>query len=101
MIILNDCEIILSNALGLELILCFLDISHALLYVINSIVSILCFSFPDQEIRNVAVQQLDNLLNDELLEYLPQLVQVRTAKLPRDSRILTNNSLKQVPVNQQ
>ncbi|KAI4546113.1 hypothetical protein MG293_002668 [Ovis ammon polii] len=32
--------------------------------------------FPDQEIRNVAVRQLDNLLNDELLEYLPQLVQL-------------------------
>lgn len=41
MIILNDCEIILSNALGVELaILCFLDISHALLYAINSLVSI-------------------------------------------------------------
>ncbi|KAM6161680.1 phosphatidylinositol 3-kinase C2 domain-containing subunit gamma isoform 2-T2 [Erethizon dorsatum] len=32
-------------------------------------------SFPDQEIRRVAVQQLDKLLNDELLEYLPQLAQ--------------------------
>nr|XP_003470490.1 phosphatidylinositol 4-phosphate 3-kinase C2 domain-containing subunit gamma isoform X2 [Cavia porcellus] len=32
-------------------------------------------SFPDQEIREVAVQQLDKLLNDELLEFLPQLVQ--------------------------
>ncbi|XP_049551036.1 phosphatidylinositol 3-kinase C2 domain-containing subunit gamma isoform X3 [Orcinus orca] len=36
---------------------------------------LLTSSFPDQEIRKVAVQQLDNLLNDELLEYLPQLVQ--------------------------
>ncbi|XP_034501806.1 phosphatidylinositol 4-phosphate 3-kinase C2 domain-containing subunit gamma isoform X1 [Ailuropoda melanoleuca] len=36
---------------------------------------LLTASFPDQEIRKVAVQQLDNLLNDELLEYLPQLVQ--------------------------
>ncbi|KAF0883814.1 P3C2G kinase, partial [Crocuta crocuta] len=36
---------------------------------------LLTSSFPDQEIRTVAVQQLDNLLNDELLEYLPQLVQ--------------------------
>ncbi|XP_006888546.1 PREDICTED: phosphatidylinositol 4-phosphate 3-kinase C2 domain-containing subunit gamma [Elephantulus edwardii] len=36
---------------------------------------LLTSSFPDQEIRKVAVQQLDRLLNDELLEYLPQLVQ--------------------------
>ncbi|XP_012788857.2 phosphatidylinositol 3-kinase C2 domain-containing subunit gamma isoform X1 [Sorex araneus] len=36
---------------------------------------LLTFSFPDQDIRKVAVQQLDKLLNDELLEYLPQLVQ--------------------------
>ncbi|XP_014420977.2 phosphatidylinositol 4-phosphate 3-kinase C2 domain-containing subunit gamma isoform X1 [Camelus ferus] len=36
---------------------------------------LLSSSFPDQEIREVAVQQLDSLLNDELLEYLPQLVQ--------------------------
>ncbi|XP_005379095.1 PREDICTED: phosphatidylinositol 4-phosphate 3-kinase C2 domain-containing subunit gamma isoform X2 [Chinchilla lanigera] len=36
---------------------------------------LLSSSFPDQEIRKVAVQQLDHLLNDELLEYLPQLVQ--------------------------
>ncbi|XP_047405278.1 phosphatidylinositol 3-kinase C2 domain-containing subunit gamma isoform X2 [Sciurus carolinensis] len=36
---------------------------------------LLTSSFPDQEIRKVAVQQLDTLLNDELLEYLPQLVQ--------------------------
>uniref|UniRef100_A0A8D1QX97 Phosphatidylinositol-4-phosphate 3-kinase catalytic subunit type 2 gamma n=1 Tax=Sus scrofa TaxID=9823 RepID=A0A8D1QX97_PIG len=36
---------------------------------------LLTSSFPDQEIRKVAVQQLDKLLNDELLEYLPQLVQ--------------------------
>ncbi|XP_070126130.1 phosphatidylinositol 3-kinase C2 domain-containing subunit gamma isoform X9 [Equus caballus] len=36
---------------------------------------LLTSSFPDQEIRKVAVQQLDNLLNDELLEFLPQLVQ--------------------------
>ncbi|XP_057348014.1 phosphatidylinositol 3-kinase C2 domain-containing subunit gamma isoform X2 [Manis pentadactyla] len=36
---------------------------------------LLTSSFPDQEMRKVAVQQLDNLSNDELLEYLPQLVQ--------------------------
>ncbi|XP_045410205.1 phosphatidylinositol 4-phosphate 3-kinase C2 domain-containing subunit gamma isoform X2 [Lemur catta] len=36
---------------------------------------LLTSSFPDQEIRKVAVEQLNSLLNDELLEYLPQLVQ--------------------------
>ncbi|NWW45546.1 P3C2G kinase, partial [Pedionomus torquatus] len=38
---------------------------------------LLTFSFPDQDIRRTAVQQIENLSNDELLEYLPQLVQVR------------------------
>ncbi|KFQ40169.1 Phosphatidylinositol 4-phosphate 3-kinase C2 domain-containing subunit gamma, partial [Mesitornis unicolor] len=37
---------------------------------------LLTFSFPDQDIRRTAVQQIENLSNDELLEYLPQLVQV-------------------------
>lgn len=36
-----------------------------------------CSSFPDQDIRGAAVQQIENVSNDELLEYLPQLVQVR------------------------
>ncbi|XP_042524250.1 LOW QUALITY PROTEIN: phosphatidylinositol 4-phosphate 3-kinase C2 domain-containing subunit gamma-like, partial [Dipodomys spectabilis] len=36
---------------------------------------LLTASFPDQEIRKVAVDQLDRLPNDELQEYLPQLVQ--------------------------
>ncbi|ERE66617.1 phosphatidylinositol-4-phosphate 3-kinase C2 domain-containing subunit gamma isoform 1 [Cricetulus griseus] len=36
---------------------------------------LLTSSFPDQDIREVAVQQLDYLLTDELLECLPQLVQ--------------------------
>ncbi|KAM5334166.1 phosphatidylinositol 3-kinase C2 domain-containing subunit gamma isoform 1-T4 [Glossophaga mutica] len=36
---------------------------------------LLTSSFPDQEIRKVAVEQLDSLLNDDLLDYLPQLVQ--------------------------
>ncbi|XP_052028711.1 phosphatidylinositol 3-kinase C2 domain-containing subunit gamma isoform X3 [Apodemus sylvaticus] len=31
--------------------------------------------FPDQDIREVAIQQLDTLLTDELLDCLPQLVQ--------------------------
>ncbi|OXB71726.1 UNVERIFIED_CONTAM: hypothetical protein H355_001673 [Colinus virginianus] len=37
---------------------------------------LLNFSFPDKDIRRIAVQQIENLSNDELLEYLPQLVQV-------------------------
>jgi hypothetical protein len=62
----------------------------------------LCISFPDQEIRKVAVEQLDNLLSDELLEYLPQLVQVRTSELPRDSRIFTTDWFsKKFLINQQ
>ncbi|XP_031239586.1 phosphatidylinositol 4-phosphate 3-kinase C2 domain-containing subunit gamma isoform X2 [Mastomys coucha] len=36
---------------------------------------LLTSSFPDQDIREVAVQQLDTLLTDELLDCLPQLVQ--------------------------
>ncbi|XP_051011482.1 phosphatidylinositol 3-kinase C2 domain-containing subunit gamma [Acomys russatus] len=36
---------------------------------------LLTSSFPDQDIREVAIQQLDKLLTDELLECLPQLVQ--------------------------
>ncbi|KAM7113930.1 phosphatidylinositol 3-kinase C2 domain-containing subunit gamma isoform 2-T7 [Molossus nigricans] len=36
---------------------------------------LLTSSFPDQEIRKVAVQQLDQLFSDELLDFLPQLVQ--------------------------
>ncbi|KGL88859.1 Phosphatidylinositol 4-phosphate 3-kinase C2 domain-containing subunit gamma, partial [Charadrius vociferus] len=36
---------------------------------------LLTFSFPDQDIRRTAVQQIESLSNDELLEYLPQLVQ--------------------------
>ncbi|CAO2607059.1 Phosphatidylinositol 3-kinase C2 domain-containing subunit gamma [Lemmus lemmus] len=36
---------------------------------------LLTSSFPDQDIREVAVQQLDSLLTGELLECLPQLVQ--------------------------
>ncbi|XP_075863744.1 phosphatidylinositol 3-kinase C2 domain-containing subunit gamma [Microcebus murinus] len=39
------------------------------------VLGLLTSSFPDQEIRAVAVEQLDSLSNDELLEYLPQLVQ--------------------------
>uniref|UniRef100_A0A8D0G158 Phosphatidylinositol-4-phosphate 3-kinase catalytic subunit type 2 gamma n=1 Tax=Sphenodon punctatus TaxID=8508 RepID=A0A8D0G158_SPHPU len=37
---------------------------------------LLTFSFPDQDVRKTAIKQIENLSNDELLEYLPQLVQV-------------------------
>uniref|UniRef100_H3A4E8 Phosphatidylinositol-4-phosphate 3-kinase catalytic subunit type 2 gamma n=1 Tax=Latimeria chalumnae TaxID=7897 RepID=H3A4E8_LATCH len=36
---------------------------------------LLTSSFPDQEVRKTAVQQLKNLSNDYLVDYLPQLVQ--------------------------
>lgn len=41
-------------------------------------------SFPDQDIRKTAVQQIENLSNDELLEYLPQLVQVRKKLIAKE-----------------
>lgn len=43
-----------------------------------------CTSFPDQDIRRTAVQQIENLSNDELLEYLPQLVQVRKQLIAKE-----------------
>lgn len=43
-----------------------------------------CSSFPDQDIRRTAVQQIENLSNDELLEYLPQLVQVRKKLIAKE-----------------
>ncbi|KAF4022735.1 hypothetical protein G4228_014838 [Cervus hanglu yarkandensis] len=57
--------------------------------------------FPDQEIRNVAVQQLDNLLNDELLEYLPQLVQAVKFEWSLESplvQLLLHRSLQSIQV---
>lgn len=33
-------------------------------------------SFPDQEVRRMAVQWIGSLSDSELLDYLPQLVQV-------------------------
>ncbi|GCB70690.1 hypothetical protein scyTo_0005749, partial [Scyliorhinus torazame] len=36
---------------------------------------LLLSSFSDQEVRRVAVQQIGTILDDELLDYLPQLVQ--------------------------
>lgn len=47
----------------------------------------ICFfsSFPDQDIRRAAVQQIENVSNDELLEYLPQLVQVRGKLIAKEA----------------
>lgn len=62
---------------------------------------LLTSSFPDQEIRNVAVQQLDNLLNDELLEYLPQLVQAVKFEWNLESplvQLLLHRSLQSVQI---
>ncbi|EHB15684.1 Phosphatidylinositol-4-phosphate 3-kinase C2 domain-containing gamma polypeptide [Heterocephalus glaber] len=58
-------------------------------------------SFPDQEIREAAIQQLDNLLNDELLEYLPQLVQAVKFERSLQSRLvelLLHRSLQSIQV---
>ncbi|XP_040824245.1 phosphatidylinositol 4-phosphate 3-kinase C2 domain-containing subunit gamma isoform X2 [Ochotona curzoniae] len=58
-------------------------------------------SFPDQEIRKVAVQQLDNLRNDELLGYLPQLVQAIKFEWDLESplvQLLLRRSLQSVQV---
>ncbi|KAM6214914.1 phosphatidylinositol 3-kinase C2 domain-containing subunit gamma [Rhynchocyon petersi] len=62
---------------------------------------LLTSSFPDQEIRTVAVQQLDNLLNDELLEYLPQLVQAVKFEWNLESplvQLLLHRSLRSIQV---
>ncbi|XP_006866080.1 PREDICTED: phosphatidylinositol 4-phosphate 3-kinase C2 domain-containing subunit gamma [Chrysochloris asiatica] len=62
---------------------------------------LLTSSFPDQEIRKVAVQQLDNLLNDELLEYLPQLVQAIKFEWNLESplvQLLLHRSLQSIQV---
>ncbi|XP_049738525.1 phosphatidylinositol 3-kinase C2 domain-containing subunit gamma isoform X2 [Elephas maximus indicus] len=62
---------------------------------------LLTSSFPDQEIRKAAVQQLDNLLNDELLEYLPQLVQAIKFEWNLESplvQLLLHRSLQSIQV---
>ncbi|XP_012415101.1 phosphatidylinositol 3-kinase C2 domain-containing subunit gamma [Trichechus manatus latirostris] len=62
---------------------------------------LLTSSFPDQEIRKAAVQQLDNLLNDELLEYLPQLVQAVKFEWNLESplvQLLLHRSLQSIQV---
>ncbi|NXV82526.1 P3C2G kinase, partial [Atlantisia rogersi] len=62
---------------------------------------LLTFSFPDQDIRRTAVQQIGNLSNDELLEYLPQLVQVLKFEWSLESplvKLLLNRSLQSIQV---
>ncbi|XP_030178012.1 phosphatidylinositol 4-phosphate 3-kinase C2 domain-containing subunit gamma isoform X1 [Lynx canadensis] len=62
---------------------------------------LLTSSFPDQEIRKVAVQQLDNLLNDELLDYLPQLVQAAKFEWNLESplvQLLLHRSLQSIQI---
>ncbi|XP_030325226.1 phosphatidylinositol 4-phosphate 3-kinase C2 domain-containing subunit gamma isoform X2 [Calypte anna] len=62
---------------------------------------LLTFSFPDQDIRRAAVQQIEKLSNDELLEYLPQLVQVLKFEWNLESplvKLLLNRSLQSIRV---
>ncbi|KAM4902121.1 phosphatidylinositol 3-kinase C2 domain-containing subunit gamma [Sylvia borin] len=62
---------------------------------------LLTFSFPDQDIRGAAVQQIENMSNDELLEYLPQLVQVLKFEWSLESplvKLLLNRSLQSIQV---
>ncbi|NXH14910.1 P3C2G kinase, partial [Bucco capensis] len=62
---------------------------------------LLTFSFPDQDIRRTAVQQIENMSNDELLEYLPQLVQVLKFEWNLESplvKLLLNRSLESIQV---
>ncbi|KYO36671.1 phosphatidylinositol 4-phosphate 3-kinase C2 domain-containing subunit gamma isoform B [Alligator mississippiensis] len=65
---------------------------------------LLTFSFPDQDIRRTAVQQIENLSNDELLEYLPQLVQVIKFEWSLESplvQFLLNRCLQSIQVTHQ
>ncbi|NWT81972.1 P3C2G kinase, partial [Lanius ludovicianus] len=62
---------------------------------------LLTFSFADQDIRRAAVQQIENVSNDELLEYLPQLVQVLKFEWSLESplvKLLLNRSLQSIQV---
>ncbi|TRZ15736.1 hypothetical protein HGM15179_011375, partial [Zosterops borbonicus] len=62
---------------------------------------LLTFSFPDQEIRGAAVQQIEHVSSDELLEYLPQLVQVLKFEWSLESplvKLLLNRSLQSIQV---
>uniref|UniRef100_A0A7M4F3J0 Phosphatidylinositol-4-phosphate 3-kinase catalytic subunit type 2 gamma n=1 Tax=Crocodylus porosus TaxID=8502 RepID=A0A7M4F3J0_CROPO len=65
---------------------------------------LLTFSFPDQDIRRTAVQQIENMSNDELLEYLPQLVQVIKFEWSLESplvQFLLNRCLQSIQVTHQ
>ncbi|NXX43459.1 P3C2G kinase, partial [Tricholaema leucomelas] len=62
---------------------------------------LLTFSFPDQDVRRAAAQQLGNMSNDELLEYLPQLVQVLKFEWSLESplvKLLLTRSLQSIQV---
>ncbi|KAM9581203.1 phosphatidylinositol 3-kinase C2 domain-containing subunit gamma isoform 1-T4 [Guaruba guarouba] len=62
---------------------------------------LLTFSFPDKDIRRTAVQQIENMSNDELLEYLPQLVQGLKFEWSLESplvQLLLNRSLQSIQV---
>uniref|UniRef100_A0A8C3RAR2 Phosphatidylinositol-4-phosphate 3-kinase catalytic subunit type 2 gamma n=1 Tax=Cyanoderma ruficeps TaxID=181631 RepID=A0A8C3RAR2_9PASS len=62
---------------------------------------LLTFSFPDQDIRGAAVQQIENVSSEELLEYLPQLVQVLKFEWSLESplvKLLLNRSLQSIQV---
>ncbi|XP_014725406.1 PREDICTED: phosphatidylinositol 4-phosphate 3-kinase C2 domain-containing subunit gamma [Sturnus vulgaris] len=62
---------------------------------------LLTFSFADQDIRRAAVQQIENVSNDELLEYLPQLVQVLKFEWSLESplvELLLHRSLQSIQV---
>ncbi|NXX90271.1 P3C2G kinase, partial [Centropus bengalensis] len=62
---------------------------------------LLTFSFPDQDIRRTAVQQIENLSNDELLEYLPQLIQVLKFEWSLESplvKLLLSRSLQSIQI---
>uniref|UniRef100_A0A8C8SSG1 Phosphatidylinositol-4-phosphate 3-kinase catalytic subunit type 2 gamma n=1 Tax=Pelusios castaneus TaxID=367368 RepID=A0A8C8SSG1_9SAUR len=68
------------------------------------VLGLLTFSFPDQDIRRTAVQQIENLSNDELLEYLPQLVQAIKFEWSLESplvKLLLCRSLQSVQVTHQ
>ncbi|NXL22160.1 P3C2G kinase, partial [Setophaga kirtlandii] len=62
---------------------------------------LLTFSFPDQDIRRAAVQQIENVSNDELLVYLPQLVQALKFEWSLESplvKLLLSRSLQSIQV---
>uniref|UniRef100_A0A8D0G456 Phosphatidylinositol-4-phosphate 3-kinase catalytic subunit type 2 gamma n=1 Tax=Strix occidentalis caurina TaxID=311401 RepID=A0A8D0G456_STROC len=65
------------------------------------VLGLLTSSFPDQDIHRTAVQQIENMSNDELLEYLPQLVQVLKFEWSLESplvKLLLNCSLQSIQV---